>query len=43
MNYLYNRELRRTLVAGGEDNVGVAVLPDWQNTPIREGGATLGG
>jgi hypothetical protein len=41
MDYLYNRELRRTLVAGGEDNV--AVLPDWQNTPIREGGATLGG
>lgn len=29
--------LRRTLPAGGEDRVGVAVLPDWQNTPIREG------
>ncbi len=26
------RELRRTLVAGGDGSVGVAVLPDWQKT-----------
>lgn len=29
-----------TFAAGGDESVGVAVFPDWQKTPIREG--TLG-